>query len=182
MKQAAVTEGGEACPFSENLDIPWRAVRTRSNFECRVADYLRAKGVEAWVPAYEMRRRWSDRVKTLHVPIFPGYVFCRSKAESLLPIKEAPGVVHIVGFGGQPAEVPEAEVRAVWRLVRSGLPASPCPYLREGMRIRIRSGPLEGLQGMLLQIKNRFHVVVSVHLLMRSVAAEVDAEAVEAIS
>lgn len=176
-----VTEGGEAYLFSTS-SLPWLAVRTRSNCEFLVEKYLLARGITAWAPAYEQRRRWSDRVKLILVPLLPGYVLCRSDPSRMLPVREAPGVVHVVGFDGRAATLPDAEVNSLFRLVNSGLPASPCPYLREGARIRIRNGPLEGAEGILIRIKNRYRLVVSLDLIQRSVSAEVDAETVEAVA
>lgn len=175
-----MTERGEACLSSGHDSPPWIAVRTRSNFEFQVAKYLRGRGLFAWCPSYSHRRRWSDRVKLIETPLLPGYVLCRCDPAATLPVRQAPGVVHIVGFGDRPAVVPDHEVESLSRLVRSGLPASPSPYLREGAPIRILRGPLQGLEGILLRVKNRFHFVVSVHLIQRSVCAEVNAEDVVA--
>jgi transcription antitermination factor NusG len=161
--------------------FPWYAVRTKSKHEAAAASYLRGRGLEEFFPTYQCRRVWSDRVKVIDTPLFPGYLFCRFDEQAMLPVLEAPGVVHVVGFGGKPAAVPEEEVAAVRKLARSGLPASPCPYLREGMQVRIRSGPMQGVEGRLTKIKSKFRFVLSVDMLQRSVAVEVDPETVEAL-
>ncbi len=160
---------------------PWYAVRTKCNFERVVTDHLRAKQYEPFLPLYSCRRRWSDRVKVVDVPLFPGYVFCRFDVRVKVPIVSVPGVAGIVSFGGQPAPVPDSEIAAIERLIRSSLIASPCPYLQEGMEVRVRSGPLAGVEGRLDKIKSRYVLVLSVHMLQRSVAVEIDAEAVEAL-
>ena len=144
-----------------------------------VSDYLRWKGLEEFLPTYQCRRKWSDRVKVVEMPLFPGYLFCRFDESDRVPVLQAPGVVHIVGLGGKPEPIPEEQVEAVRRLAASGLPASPCPYLREGMKVRIRSGAMTGVEGQLRKIKNQFCFVLSVHMLQRSVLVEVDAETVE---
>lgn len=145
------------------------------------ARYLKATGFEEFLPLYSVRRRWSDRVKVVELPLFDGYVFCRIDERHLVPVLGAPGVVHVVSFDGKPAPIPEEEIEAVRRLVASKLPASPCPYLKEGAAVRIRSGPMKGVEGRLIQIKNRYRLVLSVHMLQRSVEVEIDPECVEAL-
>ena len=156
---------------------PWYAIRTRSNQEQVVARSLRARGFEEFFPSYRARRQWSDRVKIVELPIFTGYIFCRFDPTVLVPVLSAPGVVQIVW-----GEITEAEIEAVRRLMASSLTASPCPYLKTGMKVRVRSGPLRGVEGVLERVKNRYVLVLSVHLLQRSVQVEVDAESVEAMT
>lgn len=159
----------------------WYAIRTKSRHEVVASNYLKINGFEEFLPTYSSRRQWSDRVKVIQRPLFTGYLFCRFRAACAREVLSAPGVVDIVGFGGEPHPVPESEIEAVRRLLESGLPASPCPYLREGDRVRLRCGPLKNIEGRLVKIKNRFQFVLSLHLLQRSVSVEVDAEAVEAV-
>ncbi|MGJ5813094.1 UpxY family transcription antiterminator [Paludibaculum fermentans] len=160
----------------------WFAIRTRSRQEQVVSRYLNATGLEEFLPLYQVRRRWSDRVKVVDVPLFEGYVFCRFDDTQLVPVLSAPGVVHVVTFDGSPARIPEAEIEAVRQLVRSKLPASPCPYLKEGAPVRIRSGPMKGVEGRLVEIRNQYRLRVSVHMLQRSVEVEIDPESVEALT
>ena len=174
-----VTEGGGARP--EMTMFPWYAVRTKSRQESVVGAYLRWHGLEEFVPTYQCRRTWSDRVKVVEMPLFPGYLFCRFDENERVLVLRAPGVVQIVGVAGKPEAVPDEQVEAVKKLAASGLPASPCPYLREGMRVRIRSGAMKGVEGRLTKIKNKFCFVLSVHMLQRSVSVEVDPETVEAL-
>lgn len=154
--------------------LPWYGVRTRSNHEKMAAVSLANKGFDQYLPTYRSRRRWSDRTVETEQPLFPGYVFCRFDAKKRLPIITTPGVVSVVGFGTEPAPIDDAEIEAVQMILRSGLATEPCPFLREGQRIRVKRGSLEGLEGLLIKKKNDWRIVVSVNLLQRSVTVEID--------
>lgn len=154
---------------------PWFALRVRSNFERMAYQGLRGRGFDPYLPMYRQRRQLSDRIKEGEYPLFPGYVFCRMDPQNRLPVLMTPGVVHVVGLGKIPTPIPEAEIGAVQALLQSGLPANPWPYLHAGQPILIASGPLAGTEGILVECKNTYRLVVSVHLLQRSVSAEVDA-------
>jgi transcription antitermination factor NusG len=160
----------------------WYALHTMSNCEARVANYLRAFDVEAFLPDYPSRRQWNDRVKTIRRPLFPGYLFGRLQKRLPSEALGAPGLAHIVGFAGVPVPIPEEEIDSVRRLVDSGLNVCGCPMLKTGARVRMRDGPLKGLEGRLEKIKNQFRLIVSVELLSRSIATEVDLEAIEVLS
>lgn len=151
----------------------WYAVRVRSNFEQATKKFLAANGYEVFFPTYRENRRWSDRCKQVDVPLFGGYVFCQMAIEKRLPIMQAPGVVNIVSFGKLFLPIPEEEIAAVRAIVNSPVFARPCPYLNVGDRVRMERGPLTGVEGILQEIKNDYRLIVSVHLLQRSVAAEV---------
>lgn len=152
----------------------WHAIRVRSNFELRTASFLTSYGYETLAPAYWEQRQWSDRVKRIEVPLFSGYVLCNFHIEERLPILQTPGVVDIVAFGGQFATVPEEEISAVRTLASSALTTRPWPYLNIGERVTIRRGPLTGVEGILVGVKNEHRLVVSVNLLQRSIATEID--------
>ncbi len=153
----------------------WFALRVRSNFEKTVASELRERGYQELLPLYRARRRWSDRMKEIELPLFPGYVFTRlDDPARLWPVLSVRGVVHLVCAGRTPVPVDEAEIEAVSAIVRSGVPAGPWPYLRSGDVVTITDGALAGLTGILVQIKNQYRLVVSVSMLMRSVAVELD--------
>lgn len=160
----------------------WYALRTKSRHEKVVEEYLRGLGVEVFLPLYKSRRLWSDRVKFVDLPLFDGYLFCRFAAGHALVVRRAPGVLYVVSSGDVPSPVPESEIDAVRRVLERGLVASPTPYLREGMRVRIRGAAFEGVEGRLEKVKSRFRLVLSIHLLQRSVALEVDPEMVEAVN
>lgn len=152
----------------------WFALSIKRNREKHVSEILRGKGYEEFLPLYYSRRRWSDRYKDLQVPLFPGYVFCRFEAERRLPVLMTPGVVLVVGNGRAPIPVEDAEIEALKLVVNSHLQVQPWPYLKVGERVRIESGALAGLEGILQDIRKSCRIVVSVDLLMRSVAVEVE--------
>jgi transcriptional antiterminator NusG len=153
---------------------PWFALRLRSNSERIAAAHLKDRGYEAFAPSYKTERRWSDRTKQIDQFLFPGYIFCRFDPNDRLPILTAPGVVNVVGFGKLPEHIPDAEVARVRQMVESGLPVTPYPYVRVGQAVLIDRGPLSGLEGILVEVKGKTRLVVSVTLLQRSVSAEVD--------
>lgn len=155
----------------------WYALRVKSKFENLASATLRGKGYQEFLPLYRSRRRWSDRVKQLDLPLFPGYLFCHFDAGSrLLPILTTPGVMSIVGAGKTPIPVTEEEISAIQAVVRSGLPAMPWPCLTVGSRILIEAGPLAGIEGIALDVDRKYRLLVSVPLLQRSVAVEIDRE------
>ena len=156
----------------------WFAVRTAAGREKAVSAQLQGKGYEDFLPLYKTRRQWSDRTKELEFPLFPGYLFCRFDFSNRLPILIIPGVKLIVGYGKIPAPVGEAEIESLRRAVASGAEAMPWPYLSIGQRVRVNEGSLAGVEGILLQVKNSWRIVLSVDLLRRSVAVELDRAAV----
>lgn len=157
---------------------PWYAVRVKPKFEKAVAQSLVAKGFDSYLPLYKERRRWSDRVKVVELPLFSGYVFCNLDVRHRLPVLQTPGVLHFVCFDGEPAPVERAEIEALQRATGSGAALAPWPYLREGQRVVVARGPMKGLEGILLKVRDEFRLIISVTLLQRSVAVEIDREAV----
>jgi transcription antitermination factor NusG len=160
------------------VEFPWYAVRVKPKFERVVHQNLAAKGYPSFLPLYKERRRWSDRVKLVELPLFPGYTFCSLDVRQRLPVLQTPGVLYFVSFDGEPTPVDPEEIRALQQAVASGAPLAPWPYLREGQRVAVARGPLRGLTGILLKIRDEFRLVISVTLLNRSVAVEIDREAV----
>lgn len=160
------------------MSIDWFALRTKPRAEKVVAEALHAKGYEEFLPLHHERRRWSDRVASVEVPLFPGYVFCRFDARERLPILKTPGVLVIVGAGRQPEPVDEAEIASLQAVVGSRLPVNPWPYLYAGQKVRIVGGPLAGAEGILLSAKSRQRLVVSVTLLQRAVSVELPEHAI----
>lgn len=152
----------------------WYALRVKSHCERMTAESLRCRGYEEFLPTYRLRRRWSDRWVELELPLFPGYVFSRFDARNRLPVLQIPSLVHIVGIGKTPLPVDEREIAAIQAIVRSGIAAQPWPYLRVGDLVRVQYGALCGLEGILVEVRKRHRLVVSVTLLQRSVAVEID--------
>jgi transcription antitermination factor NusG len=144
------------------------------------AAVLAGKGYERYLPTYRVRRRWSDRVVVTELPIFPGYVFCRFDAKQRLPILTTPGVVSVLGFGAEPSPITDREIEAIQTVLGSGLNAEPCPFLKEGQKISLTHGALEGLEGILLKKKSEWRMVISVTMLQRSLAVEIDREWISA--
>jgi transcription antitermination factor NusG len=159
----------------------WQALYTRHQHEKVVAESLTGKGFEVFLPLYEAPRRWKDRIKRLSLPLFPNYVFIRSGPAERAAVLATWGIYDFVRFGGLPAAIPIEQIEAVRRMARQGLKAEPHPYLRAGDRVRMRSGPLEGIEGILISKKNLFRLVLSVDLLVRSAAVEVDAADAERV-
>lgn len=155
-------------------DVAWYAVTVRSNFERIVADSLRCKDFEIFWPSYTVKRRWSDRTKTMECALFPGYVFCRTSLARRIPLLDTPGVASIVGVGKSAVPLAESEIAAIRRMVESGLPLAPHPYLKTGQFVYINQGPLTGLEGIVMAYKNGSRLVVSVEMLRRSVTVEID--------
>ncbi len=155
--------------------LSWFALRVKSKFENLASATLRGKGFSEFLPLYTSRRRWSDRVKTLELPLFPGYLFCQfDPTDRLIPVLTTPGVIGIVGAGKIPYPVAEEEIEAVRMVLRSGLAAQPWPFLGVGSRIFMEAGPLAGLEGIVTSVDKTCRLVVSVSLLQRSVAVEID--------
>jgi transcription antitermination factor NusG len=157
------------------FETSWYAAYTSANHEKRVAQQLGVREVEHFLPVYASVRRWKDRRVTLNLPLFPGYVFVRLSLRDRLRVLQAPGVVRLVGFNGMPTALPEEEIKALKAGLADGVHAKPHPYLTVGRRVRVKSGSLAGMKGILTRRKNGTRFVISVELIMRSVAIEVDA-------
>jgi transcription antitermination factor NusG len=135
---------------------------------------LRGKGYDPFLPSYRVKRHWSDRVKETELPLFPGYVFCRLDSQNRLPVLTATGVVGIVGIGKTPAPIEEREIEAIRAVIRSGLAARPWPFIHQGDKVRVEHGPLRGVEGVVTSADDGERLVVSVTLLQRSVAVEMN--------
>ena len=156
------------------MDDLWYALHVRPRFEKFVHTHLMEKGYEAFLPTYVSARRWSDRVKSITLPLFPSYVFCRFDIHARLPILVTPGVNFIVGVGKAPIPVEPEEMAGIRQVMHSGLAAQPWPYLKAGEMVEVQTGPLEGLKGMIVRTKGCDRLIVMVTLLMRSVSVEID--------
>lgn len=153
----------------------WYAAYICANHEKRVATELQARCVEHFLPLYSSLRRWRDRRVTLELPLFPGYVFVRLVLRDRLRVLQVPSVVRLVGFNGLPAALPEEDMEIMRAGLAQGLRAEPHPFLTVGRRVRITGGPFAGLEGVLKRKKSSLRVVVSLGLIQRSVAVDVDA-------
>jgi transcription antitermination factor NusG len=162
--------------------FPWFAVQIRTRREALAAEHLGGKGYEWFLPLYKSRRPWSDRIKELEMPLFPGYLFCRFDPQHRLPILKTPGVIQIVGCNRAPVPVDDQEIAAIQKLVSSGLPNQPWPFLSAGDKVRIESGPLRGIEGILTNVKGNHRLVLSISLLQRSVAVDIDSAFVTLVS
>jgi transcription antitermination factor NusG len=153
----------------------WYALQVQSRLSSVASTVLRGKGYEEFLPLYTSRRRWSDRVKTIELPLFPGYLFCRfDPSDRMVPVLTTPGVMGIVSAGRTPLPIAEEEIEAVRTVIHSGLAAQPWPFLDVGSRIYMEAGPLAGLEGIVTNTDKSYRLVVSVTMLQRSVAVEID--------
>lgn len=152
----------------------WYALQVRSRKESYVAAQIQGQGFDCLLPTYKSIRKWSDRIKELEQPLFPGYLFCRFDFQNRRPVITTPGVLQIVGFGRMAAPVPDDEIEALKLAVSSDAAKQPWPYLEVGQKVRVIYGNLTGLEGILVNVKGNQRVVLSVTLLQRSVALEVE--------
>lgn len=152
----------------------WYALYTRSHHEKSVAEQIRQRSMSCYLPLYRSVRRWSDRRKELELALFPGYVFVHMALENKLRVLQLPGAVRFVSFQGQPAVLQTEEIEDLRDRLSRGGKIEPHPYLRAGRRVRVRSGALAGLEGMVMRRKDCCRVVFSIDLIQRSMAIEVD--------
>lgn len=167
---------------ASNEDTHWWALYTRHQHEKVVAEILCAKGFEVFLPLHESIRRWKDRQKVLSLPVFPCYVFVRGGLKRRLQVVTTPGVHTILNHGDRVAIIPEAEIDAIRRAMDARFRMEPHPFIRCGDRVRVMRGSLQGLEGILVRKKNQFRLVLSVDMLAKSVAVEIDATDVEPVT
>ncbi len=163
-------------------DLQWWALYTRHQHEKVVADMLAAKGFEVFLPLYDSIRRWKDRQKLLSLPLFPCYVFVRGGVKGRLQIITTPGVHTVLNHGDHVAVIPENEIESIRRTVDGHFRTEPHPFIRCGDRVRVIRGSLQGLEGILVRKKNQFRLVLSVDMLAKSVAVEIDSTDVEPVA
>lgn len=160
----------------------WLAIYTRHQHEKSVAQFLAEKRMEVFLPLYDTAHRWKDRVKRLSLPLFPNYVFVFGGLTNRGPILSTPGIYDFVRVAGLPAVIPSEQIEAVRRVVEGGLQAEPHPFLKSGDRVRVKSGPLAGVEGLLVRKKGLYRLILSVEMLVRSIAVEVEVADVERVS
>ena len=163
-------------------DSRWYALYTRHQHEKGVARALRAKGFEAFLPLYETAHRWKDRVKPVTVPLFPCYVFLRGGLQRRLDVLKTEGVHEFVSVANTPASIPSEEIEALRKSMANKMRLEPHPFLQHGDRVRVKRGALEGIEGILVRKKNLYRLVLSVEMLGKSAAVEVDATMIERIA
>ena len=156
------------------LKSSWYALQVTCRKELSVAAQIEGRGVECFLPTYTSLRKWSDRTKQIQQALFPGYLFSRFAYENRQQVVTAPGVLQVVGNGKVAIPVPDSEIEALQMAMRSEVASEPWPYLRAGERVKVNCGRLSGLEGILINFKGNHRVVLSVTLLQRSLALEVD--------
>ena len=153
---------------------PWFALQVVPRHEKSVDKILEYRGYTHFLPTHRVRRRWSDRVRVVEEPLFPGYVFCRSQRNLMEIIRSSPGIIRIVAFGGRPHPISDKEIEALQQIVRGTREYSAVPYLSVGQKVQVISGPLTGISGTITQFKNRDRLVISLEVIMKSVSVEID--------
>ena len=163
-------------------DSPWYVTCTSPRHERIVSRQLGERGIDSFLPTYASVRRWKDRRKVLELPLFPGYVFVRVNAENRVELLRLPGVLGLICFQGRPAPVAASELQDLRASLLDPTRVQPHPFLKAGRRVRIRVGAMAGVEGIFLRKRDRARIVLSISLLQRSVAVEIDAADVEPIS
>jgi transcription antitermination factor NusG len=153
---------------------PWLALKVGARSEKAAMAALIDRGFHPFVPSVQRRRRFCDRTKLVESPVFPGYVFCQCAPRNKAKLLDSAIVKYIVSFGGKPAEVPGHEIESVRTVLHAG--GDAFPYFAKGTRVRIKHGPLAGLEGLIVRRGNEHDFVVSIDLLQRSVAVAINEE------
>jgi len=159
--------------------LVWYAIYTRHQHEKTVARILTSKGFETLLPLCETARKWKDRTKLVSMPLFPCYVFLHGGTERHLEIITTPGIHAVVSNAGRPIAIPASEINAIRQTIESGSPVEPHPFLKCGEQVRVKRGPLEGIEGILVRKKGLCRLVLSVVMLGKAIAVEVDGLQVE---
>ena len=170
--EANLSRGAEPRPC-------WYAAYTYGNHEKKAAAEIARRGVESFLPVYRTVRRWSDRRVELKMPLFPGYVFVRLALHDRLKVLQVSGVSRLVGFGGAPVALPEEQIATLRAGLNGPLRAEPHPFLAIGRRVRVKVGPLQGLEGFVIRRKSGTRLIITLDLIQRSVAVEMEAEDLE---
>ncbi len=164
-------------------DLSWYAVQTMPRHERKVAVELQRKGLHTFLPLIPSARQWSDRVRVLDMPLFPGYVFVQMSPapDTRIAVLRSKGVTSFVGIRGIGAPIPEPQITAIQSILDRKLPFSPYPFLNIGQRVCIRGGSLEGIQGILTEIKGDLSLVISIDLIHKSLAIRVAGYRIEPV-
>ena len=159
--------------FAHTLTARWFALQVKPRHDKAVAELLEQRDIPSFLPLYACRRRWSDRVRTVQMPLFPGYVFAMLDPGRRTPVLSTPGVLRLVGAGPNPVSIPDCELAAIASAANSGSPCEPLARMEIGQKIRVLSGPLRGQEGVLVNMGNKNRLVLSISLLGRSVAVDI---------
>ena len=162
--------------FSESH---WFAAYTSPRHEKHVSRQMARRGIQNFLPLYKSIRRWKDRRKELELPIFPGYLFVRMALRERVSVLQVPGVVQLVSFQGRPAPLDDSEIEMLQRQSTQSGRLQPHPFLTVGRRVRVTNGPMTGMVGILARQKDKVRVVISIELIQRAVAVEVDLTDIE---
>jgi transcription antitermination factor NusG len=162
-------------------DARWFALQVVPRHEKKVADTLNYMGHQQFFPTYRSRRRWSDRTKTVELPLFSGYVFCRTEWHAIGPIRRIIGVNRIVGFGGKACPILDEEITALQKIGNSGFPVTSVSYITLGQRVQIIDGPLAGIRGLVTRVGKKQRVIISVDAIMKSISIDIETCALEPI-
>ena len=159
----------------------WYALKVRPRFERSVVTHLQSRGYDPFLPSYAVKRQWSDRVKSIELPLFPGYVFCQFDINARFPIVTTPGVSFVVGIGRVPEPIAQTEIDSIRSVIASGLHYEPYPYLSQGQLVQVERGALTGLIGLITDLKSGSRLIISINLLKRSVSTEIDRDWVKPV-
>jgi transcription antitermination factor NusG len=163
----------------EYVEKKWYAVYTWARHERYVVAQVEQRQIRGFLPVYRSVHRWKDRRKEIELALFPSYVFVHLALKDRLRVLGIPGVVHIVSSRAKPTPLADQEIESLQRGVKCCVGMTPHPYLQAGRRVRVRSGPMTGLEGTLVRRKDGLRLVVCVEILMRAVAVEIDEADVE---
>jgi transcription antitermination factor NusG len=167
--------------LEKNTEPHWYAIHTRSRHEKFVRDQFAAKEITHLLPLHHKRSQWKDRVKMIEVPLFGGYIFANFALQNKLQVLQTVGVVRLVSLNGIATPVPEDQIDTIRKMVAHDLPYDPYPYLKEGMLVRVVRGPLQGAEGILIEKKKNYRFVISIDLIQKAVAVDIDSADVEPI-
>ena len=170
-------------PMPGQSSLAWYSVQTAYRFEHRIAADLTTKGFETYLPVLREMHQWKDRRKVIDVPAFSGYLFVRYEPSlrNRVKVLETSGIVRLLGGNHAPSQIPEAEIEAVRRTLGSGVACNRCDALIPGTKVRVMRGPLAGVQGRLVRIKNSLRLVVAISVFSQAISAELGLNDVEAV-
>lgn len=168
-----------SCP-QRLLEQNWYVAYTRSRHEKYLAEQSEHRGITTFLPLYTVQRLWNRRRVEVRLPLFPSYIFVRMAFAERFRVLTLRGMVSLVSFKGFPAVVPDTQIEALRKAVTLGR-VGPCAYLEPGKRVRVTTGPLVGLEGIVREVKNNVWVIASFDFMNRSVSISLDATEVETL-